>query len=67
MILNTLQSYFMQLSIHKKNPQNKPAPKFAAFMLLFRQQSYFKPRWATLPLQENFLQFQDAAQTWPLA
>lgn len=49
----------------QKNPMNPP--KFAAFMLLFNEQSYLKPRWATISLQKNFLQLQGAVKTWPLA
>lgn len=41
----------------QKTPQNNPPSKFAAFMLLFRQQSYFKPRWATLSLQKTFFSY----------
>lgn len=50
MILNTLklQTYLMQLCMHKK------IPKFAAFMLLFSQQSYLKSRWTTLSLEKPF-------------
>lgn len=66
-MLNDLKYFEAPILFHAIVHAQK-IPKFAAFMLLFSQQSYLKSRQTdNFITGKNLLRLQDATQSWPLA